>query len=105
MPRTILGWSLSSGQSKQPRMKRIIAIALFSLAAACAAKQPADTQPAGASSQPADTNAAAAEMKDCTCTAAPTEACQPNCPPITWKSADCESANGRPKACAEPATH
>ena len=87
-------------------MKRILAIALFSLAAACASKQAETQQPAGSSSQPADTNAAAAgEMKDCTCTAAPTEACQPNCPPITWKSADCESANGRPKACAEPATH
>lgn len=91
-------------------MSRIFFAGAFAALAlvACGNDKPA-ASPAAAtgapSSAPAATTAAAEGMKQCTCTAAPTEACHPNCAPITWQSADCDSANGRPKACAEAATH
>lgn len=72
-----------------------------------AAPTPEPTAPtAAATTEPAPPAASsAAGMQKCSCTAAPTEACHPNCPPITWESADCDSAAGRPKACKEPAKH
>lgn len=96
-------------------MNKLLAMSLLSLALfACEKEKPAATPttapapsaaPESMTAAPAATPEAAGALKDCSCPAAPTEACHPNCPPITWKSADCDSAAGRPKACGTPAKH